>query len=624
MRLCCAAPDDDPAADPRAAAAGLLSVLNLLATTSPLLLAIDDFQWLDEPTRRMVGYATRRCRGPIAVLTTERAHPTPDSTRELCPPDPTRLYRHHLGPLSLGASHHVVRQETGRSFARPMMVRIAEGSAGNPFFAVEMARSLTLAGPGAGSFPAGLRQLGTRPDRIAGPAVCEALLVASAVAEPRVELIAVACGVADVVELLAPAEDSGLIGLSAGLVRFTHPLWASGVYHEASPARRRRLHRLLSELVEDVEERARHLALAATGPAANTISALEMAADHARRRGAVSAAAELLEMAIGLGVPEQSLHVQAARDYFDADDPARARELLEAVIADAGPGVQRAEALGLLGTIVYAVEDYGRAVATLEGAFAEAGGDSRLRCSIAMELCTALPNMGLATSALRYAAIAVQEAEKVADDGLLAEALACRVMVRFLTGHGVDEDTLSRGPGARRPGTSKPRTALAVTDSGDGAPLEPSGRPGQNRTCSPPSEMRGTRRRERPLVRPCLCDPCRSVVRGSRNGRKLRRRNERARPHDRQWADLGVDVRRASYRRGVAGATQGGTRRHQGCDGVSGRLTIRWRVAVRVGGPRHGRAIRRRSCRRHRSTGASGRGHHGDGFRGAGIRHLPA
>ena len=149
-------------------------------------------------------------------------------------------------------------------------------------------------------------------------------------------------------------------------------------------------------------------------------------------------------MAIGLGASERSLYVQAARDYFDADDPARARELLEAVIADAGPGVQRAEALGLLGTIVYAVEDYGRAVATLKGAFAEAGGDSRLRCSIAMELCTALPNMGLAASALRYAAIAVQEAEKVVDDGLLAEALACRVMVRFLTGHGVDEVTLSR------------------------------------------------------------------------------------------------------------------------------------------------------------------------------------
>ena len=80
-------------------------------------------------------------------------------------------------------------------------------------------------------------------------------------------------------------------------------------------------------------------------------------------------------MAIGLGASERSLYVQAARDYFDADDPARARELLEAVIADAGPGVQRAEALGLLGTIVYAVEDYGRAVATLKGAFAEAGGD---------------------------------------------------------------------------------------------------------------------------------------------------------------------------------------------------------------------------------------------------------
>jgi FimV-like protein len=436
--------EDDTVPDPRAAAAGLLSVVNQLAAITPLLLAIDDFQWLDEPTRRMVGYATRRCRGPVAVLTTERADEVPDSTRELCPPDPTRLYRLHLGPLSLGALHRVVRQETGRSFPRPMMVRIAEGSAGNPFFAVEMARSVTVAVGGGASFPASLLHIVR--DRIASlaPSVCDALLVASAVAEPRLELIGRACGVGDVVELLAPAEESGLIGLSAGCVRFTHPLWANGVYHEASPARRRRLHRLLSELVDDVEERARHLALAATGPVADTLGALDLAADLARRRGAVSAAAELLELAIGLGAPERSVRVQAARDYFDADDPARARELLEAVIAEIGPGAQRAEALGLLGTIVYAVEDYGRAIATLEGAFGEAGGDSRLRCSIALELCTALPNVGLAASALRYAATAVEEAEKVADGGLLAEALGCWVMVRFLAGHGVDEDTLGR------------------------------------------------------------------------------------------------------------------------------------------------------------------------------------
>jgi DNA-binding NarL/FixJ family response regulator len=405
--------EDDPAPDPRAVAAGLLSVLNLLVETIPLLLAIDDFQWLDEPSRRMLSYAARRCRGPVAVLTTERADLAPDSIRELCPPDPTRLNQVRLGPLSLGALHHVVRQEAGRSFARPTMVRIAEESAGNPFFAIEIARSLNDAAAGASSFPASLRQVVR--DRIAllAPSVCDALLVASAVADPRLELVGRACGSRDVVELLAPAEDSGLITFSAGSVRFTHPLWANGVYHGTSRSRRRRLHRLLSEFVDDVEERARHLALAATGPVAETVGALEMAADRARRRGAVSAAAELLELAIGLGAPSPSLRVQAARDYFDADDPVRARELLEAVIAEVGPGLQRAEALGLLGTIVY-------------------------------ELCTALPNIGLASSALQYAAIAVQEAEKVADDGLLAEALGCWVIVRFLTGHGVDEDTLGR------------------------------------------------------------------------------------------------------------------------------------------------------------------------------------
>lgn len=110
------------------------------------------------------------------MLTTERADQVPDSTRDLCPPDPTRLYRLHLGPLSLGALHQVVRQETGRSFPRPAMVRIAEGSAGNPFFAVEMARSLTVAGAG-----------GTRQCCIllSYSAVAAAELLVCAAAQPR-------------------------------------------------------------------------------------------------------------------------------------------------------------------------------------------------------------------------------------------------------------------------------------------------------------------------------------------------------------------------------------------------------------------------------------------------------
>jgi hypothetical protein len=129
-------------------------------------------------------------------------------------------------------------------------------------------------------------------DALAAP-VREALILASVAADPRVELIARASGEPHVIEHLAAAEDSGLIEFSAGRVRFTHPLWTSAIYDSASPARLRTVHRKLSEVVDHVEGRAHHLVMAATGPTEETLRAVDAAADHARRRGSPSAAAEL-------------------------------------------------------------------------------------------------------------------------------------------------------------------------------------------------------------------------------------------------------------------------------------------------------------------------------------------
>ena len=53
-------------------AAAFLSVLESLATQSPVLVAIDDVQWLDSPSRTAVGFATRRLKGPIGVMVTAR------------------------------------------------------------------------------------------------------------------------------------------------------------------------------------------------------------------------------------------------------------------------------------------------------------------------------------------------------------------------------------------------------------------------------------------------------------------------------------------------------------------------------------------------------------------------
>jgi hypothetical protein len=80
-------------------------------------------------------------------------------------------------------------------------------------------------------------------------------------------------------------------------VRFAHPLIASVVYADADAAERRALHALIADVVEEPEERARHLALATDAPDEDVAASLDEAARSVRARGAPGEAAELYEEA---------------------------------------------------------------------------------------------------------------------------------------------------------------------------------------------------------------------------------------------------------------------------------------------------------------------------------------
>ena len=92
-----------------------------------------------------------------------------------------------------------------------------------------------------------------------------------------------------------------IIGIEGNRVQFTHPLLARGVYADARPSRRRKIHRALAQVEVLPEVKARHLALATTSEDPATLEALDAAADAARVRGAPGAAAEFVDLAIRLG-----------------------------------------------------------------------------------------------------------------------------------------------------------------------------------------------------------------------------------------------------------------------------------------------------------------------------------
>jgi DNA-binding CsgD family transcriptional regulator len=441
------APAGPAAADYRAAGAALLSVLDRLAQDTPVLLAIDDLQWVDSSSAQVVAFAQRRLSARVGVLGALRNTGGGDRGLAVALPDPDRTRRVQLGPLSLGALHQMLRERTGRSFPRPVLARIEQISGGNPFYALELARgSRPERAADLASLPGTLAELvraridGLQPD------VQRALLAAAALAEPTVQLVGAAldAGPAEAQRLLEDAEKGGVITLDGDLIRFTHPLLAAGVYSAAAPGPRRGMHRRLAETAADPEQRARHIAQAAIRVDAESAAALDEGAARARSRGAPAAAAELLELAIKLGGDTAGRRIGLAQHHFDAGDPARARTLLEETVAGMPPGPGRAEALRLLAMVRLHDDSYRESAAYLEQALGEAGTDLRLVVPILNQLLFVLVNLGRIPDAAALTGRAVADAEQLGHPGQLAIALAASVIVRFLAGQGVDQPMLQR------------------------------------------------------------------------------------------------------------------------------------------------------------------------------------
>lgn len=430
----------------RAVAAGFLAVVEDLTAASPVLIAIDDLQWLDSSTAEAIAFATRRLSGPVGVLATVRTGDSAIPARTLQLPNPDAAQRITVPPLSLGALRTLISDRLGRPLPRRTMVRIQETSAGNPFYALELARAIDDTSPERPALPTTLAALVNA--RIAGlaPDVQEMLLAAACLAAPTVEL---AAGAVDADRprldaMLGAAEANGIIAIDGHWLRFTHPLLAYGVYAEASPARRRAMHARLADLVGQPEPRARHLALAATHGDARTLESLDGAAEIARLRGAPAAAGELLDLAIKLGGDTPQRRIQLAACWFNSGDGARARIELEAVTDSAAPRELRAEASNLLAVISQLEGSLPDAAEELASALDDAGENLALRAQILTSLSWVQIHTGQLAPAECSIDDAVADAEQLRQSDLLSQALGMHVVVHLLLGHGLDDQTLCR------------------------------------------------------------------------------------------------------------------------------------------------------------------------------------
>jgi DNA-binding SARP family transcriptional activator len=309
----------------------VVAAVGQAAAQRPALIVLDDLQWADTASLRLFGHLAGRLPGGCAVIGILRDRaPVPGSDLAGVLAAAGRLPGHRrirLGPLRTAEVAELVRRETGREPDVEVARTIHARTAGNPFFARELARMLSE-GDGGESAPAGVPSTvrDVVRDRMAGLGDrARDLLYLGAVIGRDIDLgllaRSAALEVADCWERLQPSLAQGMIETrpdAPAAVRFAHDLVRESVLETTPPERVPRLHVAVADALElthaddesAVEPLAYHLwaagplvdparagaALLRAGHRAAVKFAFEAAAQHLRSAARIARAAGLPEL----------------------------------------------------------------------------------------------------------------------------------------------------------------------------------------------------------------------------------------------------------------------------------------------------------------------------------------
>ena len=340
----------DVAPEPFAIAAGLLGVLRALAVVRPVLVAVDDLQWLDPASADALAFAARRFHGPACrFLFARRSGQTTEVESALSQAGVRRV---EVGPLSVEGTHRLLSQRLGLSVPPRTLSQVFEATQGIPLLVLELGRM--LAARPAPAFGSDLPIAGLAGNPFLGRVAAlprsalRALLAVSL--SGQVSLLTMA-GVAD----LAAVDDlvtACLLVLDGGRVRPSHPLLAEAARRVSSAEDRRALHLDLARSAEDETVSARHLALATRRPDASVASVIAAAGTVAVRRGAAHHAADLAEHALRLTPPAAAEYpdrlLTLGESLVTIGELQRAQELVAPRVGELPAGAVRARAHLLL------------------------------------------------------------------------------------------------------------------------------------------------------------------------------------------------------------------------------------------------------------------------------------
>lgn len=280
-----------------------LSFLATLGAAGPVVVLIDDAQWVDRASLGILTFVARRLADdPVAVIVCSR--PSAQVAPHL-----QGIPTVELEPLPLAHGVDLLAEQQVDPLVAAECWRL---TGGNPLALLELAGVLDadqrrgrMPLPHAIPIADSIREAFDARMALVGPEERRVLAVAAVEASGDATVLARALEAAALDPALLEASAlGGLLSTDGGVVHWDHPLARAAAIDALGPRERRAAHRAVAAALEAVDagRLAFHLAAAADGPDESVAVRLDQVARLAEARGASSAAAEAWEAAAELSV----------------------------------------------------------------------------------------------------------------------------------------------------------------------------------------------------------------------------------------------------------------------------------------------------------------------------------
>jgi DNA-binding CsgD family transcriptional regulator len=443
-----------PIEDPTVVRAAFTALLHALAESGPLLMVLDDAQWIDRQSAEAIAFACRRALRSHPLLAAFRTKERSLLLDALVSDSACSVIT--LDRLS-DADLAVIIGEEAPALTPSLQMALAVFAHGNPLRAREVGRA-SRRGREA-FFTQHDIEVEANPLTSAAELLdehhLEVLYVASQMRNATESLLNTVFAPELVCQALNVAADASHLLIVNQRIEFEHPLLGDAVASLLTHQRRRELHGRIAECVTDPIERGRHLSLSATSFDQATRISIFVASTLAATAGSMALALQLAYRAIdGVEVPDLSVSSPMGQMYIDVqrwvsnlefrvDDPEAAARRLNRLAEQLSGTPQRIRVEIDLANLLAWSTSLSSGIGMYEDILSKADASDAEIAETCMQLAVLHVNTRTASQAVIVSGRG-RLAGFEAGGQVEAESLSAEVFSRFLAGHGLDVESLDR------------------------------------------------------------------------------------------------------------------------------------------------------------------------------------